>query len=192
LQEAFDRQTVALVLIVAWSLGTGFLAGLLWRSWRDYRRAIRKLTAAEQATIQSEPEQEPEKEKLTWGQKRERELFQTLAEPRTIINFQPSYLTNLCKNQTGMQIERIVPPYVGKWLRVEGLVADIRSQPDFGYVHAQAHTADDVHLSMMFPLSAFTQLEILPVGHPIVVMGRIKHFNGKSLDLEPCELLSDH
>lgn len=137
------------------------------------------VTAPQPAPLQAQPADKPVK---------------ALKPPKTnkrvyvSAGLTPDKLMAMCKDKTTHQAKRIVEPYLGKWMRVEGVVRDYSQYSDDlaavavetnGFASIRFYFNDD-----------FERLEMLEVGETITVDGKIKEIDSLAFHLKECEIVS--
>jgi hypothetical protein len=127
----------------------------------------------------------------------EGEMVQTEPE-REIVNVAPAYLVDFFKEHTDIQANRLLEPYIGKWMRVSGPLGNVMSSSGVRVQVTFQHKplferesegmADWLTIYMYFPEATKDRLALLPRGTPITVLGRIRDAGAASIELEDCEL----
>ncbi len=105
----------------------------------------------------------------------------------------PGFLMGLCAEKTAIHGQRSTSVYIGKWMRLEGLVNNIS---DHGYrlfvsvrvPITRAGTESDTLVWLSFTGDR-DQLEIMQKGDKIVAVGQIKAIKELEIDLTDCELV---
>lgn len=99
----------------------------------------------------------------------------------------------LCKDKTGLQAKRLTAGYIGKWISVEGGVANV-SETTYGTTYAAINAPiDGGQYSGGLVWLAFARpepvLETLEKEEVIRAIGRIELIKELSVELEECELV---
>jgi hypothetical protein len=117
------------------------------------------------------------------------------APTRVYVDVTPEELVGFFKNVTAMQGDRLVQPYIGKWITLSGPLGDIlSSSPD----HAQLTFADrgygeeKVQVYLYFNVKKWVdRVAVLTLGKQITVTGRIDRVVSVWVDLKDCELIEE-
>lgn len=96
-------------------------------------------------------------------------------------------LTGHFQTHTSIQAERLVKPFIGKPLRAEGKIINIKRYYDAVIAHL-ADGASDMILAY-FPLSLEDRLAEPNLGDPLALMGRIQEINESGVTLLDCQLI---
>jgi hypothetical protein len=114
-----------------------------------------------------------------------------IAEPGTTISLSPQELIRLFKTGgTTAQANRLIQPYVGKWMQISGVVDDVTHfGPDTNQVKLRG-------AMMQFDIVAYfrtkwaDEVSLLVKGENTTVRGQFRSIETSFLALENCELLS--
>jgi hypothetical protein len=115
-----------------------------------------------------------------------------LPDGRTLVDVTPEYLAGLFDEQhTIIQNERLLDAFVGKWMRVSGVVEDV-----FATSESRAHVTFPYegpgNPSVVMDFEGKTvidnELRVLKKGDRITVIGQIESASSSLLGLEKCEL----
>ena len=97
----------------------------------------------------------------------------------------PEYIVNMCREYTDALARPMIEQFTGKWLRVSGVVINVYNADSDCLVYLE-----DPDVNYM----AFSQepwkghASIMPKGHEITAVGRIKSVDGNGVILYRCEL----
>lgn len=102
------------------------------------------------------------------------------------------YLTGLCRENTSVQAHKLVEPYLGKWIRVEGAVKDVMilgtgrlavlMQPD--------GSEEIAGISVWLTFNNDSErVALLRRGDSVAAEGSIQKVDAYTLDLDPADLL---
>src|SRR6202165_4162405 len=107
---------------------------------------------------------------------------------RRMLAKTPEQLVAMCANLTSLQAKRLVAPYIGEWMEIEGPVENVHgSSDDFGAVRIEGRL-----LAMFFQGKArLKQLELLARGDRIKVHGKISAISLFGVDLVDCVILEE-
>ena len=99
-------------------------------------------------------------------------------------NVTQEFLSGLYKDKTAIQAEKACKIYVGKWMRVSGIIQYIEEiNKDYTEVYfSKSHT-------FMLFASNLGKIEMLHKNDHIVVDGRLKRISREWISLELCELV---
>jgi hypothetical protein len=115
-------------------------------------------------------------------------------EPREFLQVDAEYLLDLRKDRkyTHVQIDKMVVPYIGKWMKIEGQIRDIlrpflvmrfpRPTPEY--------PGDYYDIHVYFEPSQAERFYSLGVGHRISVIGKVRAVLYSEIELECGELQS--
>jgi hypothetical protein len=106
-------------------------------------------------------------------------------EPREFVDTTPEYLLGLRKekNRTQVQTDKLVEPYLGKWIRVSGTIYDIY---DSFVVLRDGEESSAVYL--MYDMAWKDKFHLLEKRKIIFAIGKI-HDISSDLQLKHCELV---
>jgi len=113
-------------------------------------------------------------------------------------NITPEYLTDLFDGRTDLQAKHLVEPYIGKWMRVAGLLGNVgipdehSTQVTFekmGIFDGGGRFETHGHLYMHFKPVWEDRLAVLRPKTSIAVLGRLRKLNWVEVHLEDCELV---
>jgi hypothetical protein len=104
----------------------------------------------------------------------------------------PEYLVGLFKDHTSIQANKLIEPFIGKWMKVSGHLNEVLSStPDFAQVSFSGRglTSDLAGIYMYFrSKDSIERLAILRRGDALTIVGEIREINSVQLTLESCEL----
>jgi hypothetical protein len=84
--------------------------------------------------------------------------------------------------------KRIVAPYIGKWMQVEGSVEDVSELEQLGLL--RLHIKEQPRVTMWFHAKEWLErLVVLRKGDHMIVQGQIEAIEATSISLDPCELV---
>lgn len=108
----------------------------------------------------------------------------------------PDDLMEKCKGKTRHQAQLAMKPFIGKWLRVEGVFDDLSIGDHFATLSLRRKEAvfgnisvPDTRLVIYQFENGFERLEVLEVGERIVLDGKIKEVDSFIFKLTNCELV---
>jgi hypothetical protein len=115
-------------------------------------------------------------------------------ENRVILgpNLTPEVLMRLCVGKTQVQAQRAIQLYIGKWMKVKGLVEDVSASDNWTTVRiAPATGSSDGYADVaLYFRDQREHVEVLQKGDHIVALGEIESISDSSVGLEKCELLT--
>lgn len=79
----------------------------------------------------------------------------TTGQQREFVSVSPSYLEKLRNGRSTRDANRLVAPYIGKWIRVSGTVTDIEDGNVFTFGHATVSVADKDAENGLADISAY-------------------------------------
>ena len=126
---------------------------------------------------------------------RDATTFTSLPDGRILIDKDPKFLSDIFSENTDIEADRLVEPYIGKWMKISGDVYDI-SDRDFGdlmYVSIMDKGGNpfgmSIALGMGFNRDTWKdRLELLHPGDHITVIGQIKSASRIGVQFDKCEL----
>lgn len=114
----------------------------------------------------------------------------TVVEPdRILVNVAPFFLIDTLKEHTDIAGQKLIAPYIGKWMRVEGSVADVVDASGNPYVQVWTDEPHRELVSMRFRPSWLDHLSTFRRGDRIVAMGRVASADTVVVRFEDCELV---
>lgn len=111
-------------------------------------------------------------------------------EERIFVDVPPAYLTGLLKDRLEIHGQKLVEPYIGKWLRVTGAVKNVVNSIDGNSVIMSLDpvTAIDLILLLVkFDIKWQDRVHTLRENQQISVIGKIVTIQLFNLILEDCE-----
>ncbi|MCA1654691.1 MAG: hypothetical protein ABR588_00350 [Sphingomicrobium sp.] len=111
----------------------------------------------------------------------------------------PRKLMAMCEGKTSHQAQVSIKPFIGKWIRVSGIVRDFMMlSEDWGAVFLQSATTAvlgdmalrEVNSAKLYFRSDFDRLEMLQGGERFVADGQIKEIDSLSFKADNCEIVS--
>jgi hypothetical protein len=104
----------------------------------------------------------------------------------------PEYLLSLFEDHTSIQAQRLIEPFIGKWMSVSGSLDEvISSNPKSAQVtfSGRGLSSNLARIYMYFRTEdSVERLSILRRGDGMIVVGQITLVNAVQLDLDNCEL----
>jgi hypothetical protein len=115
----------------------------------------------------------------------------TLPDKRIIVGVVPEELRGFYQNVTSAQGDRLLQPYIGKWMKLSGTVADIRhSGPDGKNSSVSFRDIGSVsYILMFFDANWYDHISVLERGSSATVLGKILSADNMSVQLDHCELI---
>ncbi len=101
-------------------------------------------------------------------------------------------LTQLFVDHVSAQADKLIQPYLGKWLRVQGEVKDVFSLTDeWGVILRMDRPPSlGISTSLRFNQNEGTRLQMLPRGSMLTVIGQISRVERDSVWLHNCEIVN--
>jgi hypothetical protein len=116
-------------------------------------------------------------------------------EPK-VINVTPDELVEFFEGHTSIQAQKLVAPYIGKWIEVSGLLGDVNplaedaAEVTFRPESTMAGMPVGVVTVMSFRTKEWVdRLAVLKHKDPIAVQGKIREIRSLRVYLDDCELL---
>lgn len=107
---------------------------------------------------------------------------------RTFVEVEPAVLLGLLSDHTDVQGQRLITPYVGKWLRVAGSVWDVREMS--GKTYVQIHVGPEKTLvGLLFEPEWGDRLGVLRKNDAISAIGKVESVSTSAVTLHECELV---
>jgi hypothetical protein len=113
--------------------------------------------------------------------------LQASNESRSFTDATPNYLLQIYNNHTDIQASRLVQPYMGKWMKVEGIVEQVAPEPYGGGIYAVIAYDKDAFLGLRFKANWHDRVFSLVKGDRIAVVGRLENVQPMGLTLSECE-----
>jgi len=112
-------------------------------------------------------------------------------DKRDLVSVTPDDLVGFLRDdQTSIQSSRVVEPFIGKWIQVEGKLRDVHSSSDDSAGVFFERDIKGVHLYMRFTgKESVDRLLVLKKGTSIVIQGQIESVSKIGVGLENCELI---
>ena len=110
---------------------------------------------------------------------------------RNYVTVSPMYLTALFQQYTTFQANRLVEIYIGKWMKVSGVVRNVKAYEDDTItvmIADQARQPVPVILGMSFEKEWTDRVAILGLGDFIVATGKIFSVDSNSIIMKESEL----
>jgi hypothetical protein len=120
-------------------------------------------------------------------------LVPVAAEDRVLVgpDITPEYLLGMISGHTAIQADRLIGPFIGKWMRVSGNVFQISALSNGGANVAFVVNLTDV-ISMSFDPPWSERLSILTKGSQLTVIGQIARVSSSlGIGLEHCDVPLD-
>jgi hypothetical protein len=128
-----------------------------------------------------------------------------VAGPRHFLEVTPAFLMNLYSGHTDIQARVLTEPYLGKWIRVSGVLENIKP-PSHPVDVARwlgtnrmivslksAIKEDDTKVGrgiFYFNEDWFDRIRVIPIGRRIDLAGQISDIDRTTISIENCELIS--
>ncbi|PYK44494.1 MAG: hypothetical protein DME53_08010 [Verrucomicrobia bacterium] len=112
---------------------------------------------------------------------------------REFVRITPDDLMNMCRNHMDIEAQRLIRPYIGKWMEVAGRIHNVRSSSE----NSAQVTFDrpigpeirDFYMYFRDP-KWIDRLVVLRRGAELVVAGRITEISAICVTLDDCEIMS--
>jgi hypothetical protein len=103
----------------------------------------------------------------------------------------PQVLIGLFGQHMSIEAEKLIKPYLGKWMQVSGALGDVSAPKNFGvFVHFK-QSSSSVFISMIFDKEWVDRLSILQKDSQMTVIGQISEIRSSTFELRHCELTSN-
>jgi hypothetical protein len=113
-----------------------------------------------------------------------------LVSERIIVDVTPLYLMDLFSEHTSIQAQRLIEPYIGKWIRISGPLGDVSDNEYFSQVVFEHGPKMFAQVFMYFRQpNRSDRLSVLRRGTELTVLGQIERVNGMEVHLDNCELI---
>ncbi len=120
-------------------------------------------------------------------------------EERTLLDVKPEYLLGFFKKYTNAEAHKLVETYIGKWLKISGIVDDVYSGKGYDGAYVLIRTdKSDFLKSGLFPVimgATFNEQRwinralVLRRGETVTVFGRITKIEETGFMLDKCEIV---
>jgi len=109
---------------------------------------------------------------------------------REIIDATPDYLMALFDQHTSIQAQRLIEPYIGKWMRVSGKLGNVSNNEYFAQVVFEHRPSSYPRIYMLFRQpNRSDRFSVLRRGTQLTVLGQIQEVAQLTLQLDNCELI---
>lgn len=110
---------------------------------------------------------------------------------REIVDATPDYLMDLFDQHTSIQAQRLIEPYIGKWMIVSGKLRDIADHPHGSQLTFESSAPDRYGVVFMWfhQPDRRDRLSVLRRGTELTVLGQIQWVNKVEVNLQKCELI---
>jgi hypothetical protein len=128
----------------------------------------------------------------------DRQILQTTRTPtadgRIFVDVTPAYLGGLFEGHTDIQAQKLIQPFVGKWMEISGKLGEVSEGHGFLQVTLQSAyplvTILAVRVYMHFHVKWTDRLSVLRQGDALTIVGQIDRVDKLSVVLRACELVS--
>jgi hypothetical protein len=110
------------------------------------------------------------------------------AETRIFTDEQPGFFKQFFDGHTSVQADALIQPYLGKWIRVSGVVINDISRQRNGHLVFGSST-DKTRLFLHFQNQWSERILILRSGSTIAMAGKILRVDMNAMSLGNCELI---
>ena len=108
---------------------------------------------------------------------------------RVIVSETPSYLLRMYSNHTSLEADKLTAPYIGKWMRLSGVLRDVQSPTPAGiavkFISIEKYQA---FIDTWFDDKWLDKLSVLRAGTKIVALCQIQEIQPKSMTFQHCEI----
>jgi hypothetical protein len=112
------------------------------------------------------------------------------SKERTFIDIDTDYLIGLYKNRPSIQGDALSEAYIGKWVRVSGIIREIATFAPTKQISVHLQMQGSIHLDALFFNESWRErISVGPLGGTIRAIGRIAAVSSSSVRLEDCELV---
>lgn len=117
------------------------------------------------------------------------------SDDRVFIQSEPSSLISMLDGLTDVQGQRLLAPYIGKWMRVSGPVSevkDLQAGSPAGVLVPYAHIyvgPDRTLVSLIFAPEWFDQLSLVRKDETLTAIGKIRAVSPTAVSLYECEMV---
>lgn len=115
---------------------------------------------------------------------------------RIIVEVTPEYLTNFFNEHTAAQANRLLSPYVGKWIEVSGFVVDVYEESDYSSVFLDTDPRPESYryyvIAYFRNKKWIDRASVLKRDDCVSVLGKIYRASSTSLHLEDCEIIDTY
>ena len=109
---------------------------------------------------------------------------------RQIVDVTPDYLRSFFVEHISIQAQRLIEPYIGKWMRVSGPLDDVSNNEYFSQVVFERRPGTHTVTYMYFRQpDRRDRLSVLRRGTELTVLGQIERVNAMEVHLNNCELI---
>jgi len=110
---------------------------------------------------------------------------------RQVVDVTPQQLARLFEGQLDVQGQRLLAPYRGRWMRVFGLLDNVKAGSGYTMVTFATGAYEEVAVVMFFDGDAWAdRLSVLTPGERITVIGQIEDAARNRVRLDNCDLVT--
>ncbi len=165
---------------------SGFFHFLAARTLRPLSRSNNEVKEAPINKVKETPKETPKD--IPKETPPEQATSTQISDGRTIDSDDFQYLRSCFEGRTEIEAERLVQPYLGKWVRVSGTVANVVGGGDRASFTV---TLENKYAFFNFREDRWrSRLEVLRQGAHISLLGRITSIHSWKIDIDDCELLN--
>ena len=115
------------------------------------------------------------------------------SEDKTIIDVDPLYLMSLYENRTGLQADMLALAYIGRWIKVSGIVSDVNAIPlTSGHLLNLKPDPSKMQYVMLFFDEVWNErLTRLRNGQEINCVGKVKSISKFYLQINKAEIVDE-
>lgn len=115
----------------------------------------------------------------------------TTSGGRETVDVEPDYLMDMFAQHTSIQAQRLIEPYIGKWMKVSGTLSDVQDTQYFSVVTFENPPLAKLRIIFMYfeQPDRRDRLSVIRRGAPLTVLGQIKKVTGFQIELWSCELI---
>ncbi len=125
------------------------------------------------------------------------DIEQEIPKEKEFVDVTPQYLQGLRrqKNISSVQIDRILAPYIGKWIKVTGVVTEVYRSTLWLRVSYEPKKLGEEHYNVMvmlvIPEKERERFHLPELNKTISAIGQINAVSPHEVELENCELASN-
>jgi hypothetical protein len=109
---------------------------------------------------------------------------------RVFVDVTPDYLLKIKrqKNLTAIQSDRVLEPYMGKWIKVTGKIVQMFERMTFLRLGVD-EDRQPIDVTLMVADEWKSQFHVLPLGHEVTAIGWIDEIRWSEIQLRECEIV---
>jgi len=110
------------------------------------------------------------------------------SRPKEFLQVTPEYLLSIREDRkyTSVQIDRMLEPYIGKWMKIDGSIRDISSSCLMVRIPRPSEKYEDYYfdIALYFEAEWAGRFHALGAGHRVLAIGKLRRIYAGAVELE--------